>query len=280
MNRAIPVYALAFVLLTSAAHGQEDPAPAPPPEAPPPASGPVVVGAPAEGLIAEEAPAVRFEESDPWQGFNRGIFWFNDKLDVYVLEPVAKGYDFVVPDRAQTSVANFFRNVRFPVVLGNDLLQGKMNAAATETGRFFVNTTVGVVGLFDPATDWGLVSPDEDFGQTLGWWGAGTGPYLVLPIFGPSSIRDGAGILVDIPMSVAPFFVNSYILYGARVLEVVNYRAQVLDTAAQAKEASVDYYTFMRNAYLQRREALVNDQTTPAATETPSANEEDLYFPE
>ncbi len=81
-------------------------------------------------------------------------------------------------------------------------------------------------------------------------------------------------------MSVAPFFVNSYILYGARVLEVVNYRAQVLDTAAQAKEASVDYYTFMRNAYLQRREALVNDQTTPATTETPSANDEDLYFPE
>ena len=276
MNRAIPVCALALVLVTSAARGQDEPDPA----APPPASGPVVVGAPAEGLLVEEAPAARFEESDPWQGFNRKIFWFNDKLDVYVLEPVAKGYDFVVPDRAQTSVANFFRNVRFPVVLGNDLLQGKMNAAATETGRFFVNTTVGVVGLFDPATDWGLVSPEEDFGQTLGWWGAGTGPYLVLPIFGPSTIRDGAGILVDIPMSVAPFFVNSYILYGVRVLEVVNYRAQVLDTAAQAKEASVDYYTFMRNAYLQRREALVNDQTTPAATETPSANEEDLYFPE
>src|SRR5687767_11887810 len=135
MNRAIAVGALAFVLVTSAAHGQEDPA------APPPASGPVIVGAPAEGLVVEQAPAARFEESDPWQGVNRKIFWFNDKLDVYVLEPVAKGYDFVIPDRAQTSVANFFRNVRFPVVLGNDLLQGKMNAAATETGRFFVNTT-------------------------------------------------------------------------------------------------------------------------------------------
>ncbi len=159
MNRAIPVCALAFVLVTSAARGQEEPA------APPPAGGPVVVGAPAEGLVAEEAPAARFEESDPWQGFNRKIFWFNDKLDVYVLEPVAKGYDFVVPDRAQTSVANFFRNVRFPVVLVNDLLQGKMNAAATEIGRFFVNTTVGVVGLFDPATGWGLSPPTRTSGR-------------------------------------------------------------------------------------------------------------------
>lgn len=244
-----------------------------------------VVGAPAEGLVAEDpnaapppADAAAFEESDPWQGVNRKIFWFNDKLDVYVLEPVAKGYDFIMPDKGKESVANFFRNVRFPVVLGNDLLQGKVQAAGNEVARFAVNTTVGVVGLFDPATGWGIVSPEEDFGQTLGWWGAGTGPYLVLPILGPSTIRDGAGILVDIPMSVAPFFVDSYILYGARVLEVVNYRAQVLDTAAQAKEASLDYYTFIRNAYLQRRAALVSDQTP--TTETPRANEEDLYFPE
>ncbi|MGH7805059.1 MAG: MlaA family lipoprotein [Candidatus Binatia bacterium] len=289
MKSAILVGALVFALVPvslraqePAIPGEQPAAPAEDPAPPPaPAGGPVIVGAPAEGLVAETTPsAAVFEEQDPWQGVNRKVFWFNDQLDVYVLEPVATGYDWVVPDRAQTSVANFFRNVRFPVVLGNDLLQGKMNAAATEVGRFFVNTTVGVVGLFDPATGWGLVSPEEDFGQTLGWWGAGTGPYLVLPILGPSTIRDGAGILVDVPMSVAPFFVNSYILYGARVLEVVNYRAQVLDTAAQAKEASVDYYTFMRNAYLQRREALVNDQTTPATTETRSANEEDLYFPE
>jgi phospholipid-binding lipoprotein MlaA len=266
--------------LAACAGKAEEPRPAAPPI---PTADPNIVGAPAEGLIAEDpaaaTPASTFEESDPWQGFNRKIFWFNDKLDVYVLEPVATGYDWVVPDRAQTSVSNFFRNVRFPVVLGNDLLQGKMGAAGTEVGRFAINTTVGVAGLFDPASDWGFVSPEEDFGQTLGWWGAGTGNYLVLPILGPSTIRDGAGILVDIPMSVAPFFVDSYILYGARVLEVVNYRAQILDEARQAKEASLDYYTFMRNAYLQRRDAAVNDRAGNQ-TETPSANEEDLYFPE
>ena len=278
MTRLVLAAGLATLLGVAAARAEEMPADAPPE----PPSAPVVVGAPAEGLVAEgPASAASFEERDPWQGFNRGIFWFNDKLDVYVLEPVATGYDWVVPHRAQTSVANFFRNVRVPVVVGNDLLQGKLQAAATEVGRFAVNTTVGVVGLFDPASGWGLVSPEEDFGQTLGWWGAGTGPYLVLPILGPSTIRDGAGLLVDIPMSVAPFFVNSYILYGARVFEVVNYRAQVLDTARQAKEASVDYYTFMRNAYLQRRQALVNDQQGPAQeTEKPRENEEDLYFPE
>jgi phospholipid-binding lipoprotein MlaA len=271
MTRTVLAVALAASLAGSAASAEE-------PATEPPAS---PVGPAAAPEAAEPMPASAFEESDPWQGFNRRIFWFNDKLDEYVLEPVATGYDFVVPDRAQVSVANFFRNVRFPVVLGNDLLQGKFAAAATETGRFAVNTTVGVAGLFDPASGWGLVSPEEDFGQTLGWWGAGTGRYLVLPILGPSSVRDGAGILVDIPMSVAPFFVDSYILYGARVLEVVNYRAQVLDEARQAKEASLDYYIFMRNAYLQRRQALVNDQTTAAPqTETPSANEEDLYFPE
>lgn len=210
---------------------------------------------------------------DPWQRMNRGIFWFNDRADQYVLEPVAKGWDVIMPEPAETSVTNFFTNLRFPVVMLNNLLQGKPGDAAIDVGRFMVNTTFGIGGLFDPATIWGLERHSEDFGQTLGVWGVPPGPYLVLPLLGPSNPRDTAGIPVDWVFSVTPLFLNSFWWTGAGVINIVNARAQILDEVQQAKEASLDYYVFVRNAYYQRRVAQVNDQKEEGA----KAPTDDLY---
>ena len=233
-----------------------------------------VGGVPADGLVGTVEDA---HDYDPWEGFNRGVFWFNDHLDVYVLEPTARGWDFVVPDRAQTSLANFFRNLRFPIHVGNNLFQGKVGDATHDVGRFAVNTTIGVAGFFDPATDFGIHQSDEDFGQTLGWWGVGSGPYVVLPVFGASTARDTVGLAANWPMAVYPFFVDTIYTIGPTVVETVNTRARYLETVEQAKDAAVDYYTFVRSAYLQRRAALVEDRTI---TESPPHDEEDLYFPE
>src|SRR5262245_3087007 len=174
-------------------------------------------------------------ENDPLESFNRKIFWFNDKVDSYVLAPTAKGWNYVVPDEIQTCLTNFFYNLRFPIQTVNDLLQGKVQRAASDVGRFFVNTTVGVAGFFDPASSVGLDFQWEDFGQTLGWWGVGTGPYLVLPILGPSDIRDGGGLIFDTAASITPFFVNGYYLFAARSVDLVNTRAIYADTIEKAK---------------------------------------------
>ncbi|MGH7897107.1 MAG: MlaA family lipoprotein [Candidatus Binatia bacterium] len=220
-------------------------------------------------------PPAAAAESDPLESLNRKIFWLNDNLDVYVLEPVAKGWDYVLPKRVEVSISNFFYNLRFPIETLNCLLQGKFERAGSDVARFLINTTVGVAGFFDPATGWGFPLHWEDFGQTLGWWGLGPGPYLVLPILGPSDLRDGAGLIVDSASSVTPFFIDTYILLGARTVEIVNVRAQYLDTVRQAKESAFDYYGFVRNAYLQRRAGLINDQGPEAAKPA-----EDLYYPE
>ena len=222
---------------------------------------------------APEAPPVT--ENDPLEPFNRKIFWFNDRVDSYVLEPAAKGWNFVVPGVLQTCLSNFFYNLRFPIETVNDLLQGKVQHAASDVGRFLVNTTVGVAGFFDPASSVGLELHWEDFGQTLGWWGVGTGPYLVLPILGPSNVRDGGGLIFDTAASITPFFVSSYYLLAARSVELVNTRAIYADTIDKARETSFDYYTFVRNAFLQRRAALIRDEA-PAIEKS----QEDLYHPE
>ncbi len=235
---------------------------------------------PAPGTAADPAAATEPSaeagvgaDYDPWQRMNRGIFWFNDQADVYVLEPVAKGWDVIVPEPAETSITNFFANLRFPVVMMNNLLQGKPADAAIDVGRFMVNTTFGIGGLFDPATIWGLERHSEDFGQTLGVWGVPPGPYLVLPLLGPSNPRDTAGIPVDWVFSVTPLFLSSYWWTGAGVINIVNARAQILDEVQQAKEASLDYYVFVRNAYYQRRVAQVRDQKEEGA----DAPSDDLY---
>jgi len=220
------------------------------------------------------APAVAAEPEnhDPIEPFNRAMFWFNEQVDGYVLEPAAKGWRWIMPNRVQRSVSNFFQNLRFPIVTVNDLLQAKLRKSATDVGRFAVNTTVGVLGFFDPASDWGLDQNNEDFGQTLGFWGLPPGPYLVLPFFGPSDPRDAVGLAVDSFSTVYPFFVAIEYTIGARAVDVVNGRAQVIDQIRDIKEASVDYYTAVRNAYRQRRKVLVND-----GAEMSEQEQEDLY---
>jgi phospholipid-binding lipoprotein MlaA len=214
-------------------------------------------------------------ERDPWEGFNRKMFWFNDKVDAYALEPVATGWEKITPRRVRTSVSNFFQNLRFPIVATNDLLQWKPLAAGSDVGRFAVNTTVGVLGFFDPASRWGLAKHDEDFGQTLGRWGVPAGPYVVLPLLGPSSPRDAGGLAVDAAFAVTPFFVDWWILAGARVFDTVNERSQVLKEVRDIKESAFDYYGFVRNAYMQRRTAQVQD-SAEASPET----DEELYHPD
>lgn len=215
---------------------------------------------------------------DPWQPLNRKIFWFNDHVDRYVLEPVARGWDWIAPDVVERSVSNFFVNLRAPIVVLNDLLQAKPKNAASDVGRFAVNTTVGVVGFFDYATPLGMPQHSEDFGQTLGWWGLPAGPYLVLPVFGPSNIRDTVGIVGDSAASVPGWFVSWWILLPPRIGEAVNTRALLLKQVEEAKRAAFDYYVLVRDAYLQRRNAQLNDIAPGSRSGTEEG--EDLYHPD
>lgn len=215
------------------------------------------------------------EVNDPLETVNRGIFWFNDKTDTYVLEPTARGWNYVLPEKVQTAIGNFFSNVRFPVVLINNLLQAKFVAASSDVGRFLVNSTIGVAGFFDPASDFGLEVHDEDFGQTLGYWGVPPGPYLVAPLFGPTNLRDGSGRIADSFAAVYPWFVPIPYTVGVTAVSTLNFRSQILTQVRGAKEASLDYYVFVRNAYAQSRQARIEDRA-----DVSEELEEDLYFGE
>jgi len=209
---------------------------------------------------------------DPYENVNRKIFWFNDKLDVYALEPIARGWDFIAPDVVQRSIDRFFDNIDFPILLANDLLQGKLRDAGVDVARFAINTSAGLGGFFDPAADVGLVKKYEDFGQTLGWWGVDTGPYLVLPILGPSNPRDAVGLAVDSPLRVYSYFAPFYVSIAATATRTVNLRSLFLEEIRNNKESALDYYVFVRDAYGQRRRALVDD-----STDIPKEDEENLY---
>ncbi|MBI3768284.1 MAG: VacJ family lipoprotein [Deltaproteobacteria bacterium] len=233
------------------------------------------------GLAACGPPATRGHlvqtrtDYDPLQPLNRKVFWFNDRLDVYVLAPVAKGWNRVAPDPVQRSLSNFFVNLRSPIVIVNDVLQGKVKNGASDFGRFAVNTTVGVVGFFDYATPLGLEQHVEDFGQTLGWWGLTPGAYFVIPLLGPSSVRDIVGLMADSVTNVSSWFAPWDALAAARVVDTINTRALFLQQVEEAKRASFDYYVFVRDAYLQRRNALVNDRVGGT-----NIDQEGLYGPE
>ena len=191
---------------------------------------------------------------DPWESINRHTFALNDTLDVYALEPVARGWNYVVPDAAQHALSRFFANLRFPIIFTNDLLQGNPHAALETLARFQINTFIGGVGLFDVADYYGVPPHDADNGETLAVWGISPGPYLVLPFFGPSSVRDTVGRAVDFGIGFYTYFVPvPYATIGASAVDVINQRARVLDQVAHAKEAALDFYVFVRNAYAQRR---------------------------
>jgi phospholipid-binding lipoprotein MlaA len=195
---------------------------------------------------------------DPWESWNRGVYNFNDKLDRAVAKPVAKTYVRAVPAPARTGVSNFFANLRTTTVMINDALQGKFRAAGNDLARLVVNTTVGVGGLLDPASQMGLDKNDEDFGQTLGHWGVHPGPFLELPILGPSDIRDGAGRGVDIFTGPTHYIDNNWISYGIYLPWALDTRADLLPLDETLKKV-FDPYAFIRDAYLQRRAYLVSD---------------------
>ncbi len=211
---------------------------------------------------------------DPLEPMNRRIHWFNEHFDRWLFEPAATGYDWVTPDRVQECISNFFRNLRFPVLFVNNILQGKVDQAYLEIGRFGINTTVGLAGLFDPASHWGLETRNEDFGQTLGVWGLGPGPYLVLPFLGPSSLRDATGLAVDSFGAPGRYFLDAPIVLGARGLQAVNLRAQYLELVSENREMAFDYYVFLRDAFLDLRANQIRD----GELEESSEDEDDLYF--
>ncbi len=200
---------------------------------------------------------------DPFESFNRSMYKFNDALDKAVLKPVAKGYVAVVPPVGRTMINNFFSNLDDVVVTLNDVLQFKFAQAVSDGGRFLINTTFGAFGLADIAAAGGIPKHHEDFGQTLGYWGIESGPYLVLPFFGPSSVRDAVGLYADSlssPINYVnpPSNRNQIIIFnGVRV------RANLLDNEKLLEEAGLDPYSFLRDAYLSHRQNEVYDGHPP-----------------
>lgn len=204
------------------------------------------------------APFVHAESAnpDPWEGLNRTTYAVNDVADRYVLKPVAKGYDAVMPEGWKVSVRNVFNNLDEPRTAVNQLLQGKPGAALSDATRFVMNSTIGFAGLFDPASDVGLERHAEDFGQTLGRWGVGTGPYLVVPFRGPSTVRDAFGMAFDSALNPLVLVNDPPTRGGLIATSVISLRADLLSAEDLL---SGDAYVFLREAYLQRRDFLVSD---------------------
>lgn len=204
---------------------------------------------------------------DPYESFNRGVFKVNDVIDKALIRPVAKGYKAVVPLPLRGGVGNFFANLTDVPSALNALLQGKFKLAANGSGRFLVNSTLGIFGVFDVASHVGLERQVEDFGQTLGHWGMGSGPYLVLPIVGPSSFRDAGGLIVDIATNPATWVGSEgFVSWGLVGTRIAHDRSNLFDAERILNEAALDKYSFLRDAYLQRREALVSNGAGAAGT--------------
>ncbi|SBS33552.1 putative phospholipid-binding lipoprotein MlaA precursor [Marinomonas aquimarina] len=214
---------------------------------------------------------------DPWEGFNRSIFSFNETVDEYGLKPLAQGYDAVTPNFMQKGVSNFFSNLGEIPNTFNNLLQGKWDETASSTSRFLINTTIGIFGLFDVAGAMGIEQFNEDFGQTLGYWGVDSGPYLVLPFFGPSTARDASGMVVDYSLydGLDLYDLNADEEWIARGLNIVQTRAKYLSAE---RMVFGDRYSFLRDVYIQTREGEVKDisrtqNASGASAQDPAANE-------
>ncbi len=226
------------------------------------------------------------EKPDPLEPVNRKIFAFNETLDKYALEPVAKAWDFVLPGVVQTGIDNFFNNLNQPIVFANSLLQGKPTHALEDLTRFLANSSFGLGGFIDVASMAGVPDNEEDFGQTLGVWGVPAGPYLMVPLLGPYTLRSGVGYAVDSTASAYAYFnlfwfdvvgLNGFETTGASIgmrgVDLINLRAIYLEELEASKKDAFDYYVFVRNAYLQSRRAKVLDQM-----DAPVVDDEDLYF--
>jgi phospholipid-binding lipoprotein MlaA len=204
-------------------------------------------------------PLGEVENPDPYEDINRAIFAFNDRLDKTVLSPVARGYRRVTPDVAERGIGNVFSNLSEFNSAVNSILQGKVDAALASAGRFAVNSTLGIAGLFDVASEMGLESRETDFGETLAVWGVPRGPYLMVPFLGPRTLRSGVGNVADIYLSPEAYIESVSGRNALYALRVVDERAELLDADALL---SGDRYVFLRDAYLQRRAARVDGEST------------------
>jgi len=195
---------------------------------------------------------------DPFERWNRSVYKFNDVIDRGVTKPVARGYVKVVPQPIRTGVSNFWANINMTTVMINDTLQGKLKAAAADLGRFLMNSTFGIGGLLDPATQIGLPHNDEDFGQTLGHWGLHAGPFIELPLFGPSDMRDAPGRLVDVYTNPWEYVKKPWVEWGGYGVYLIDLRASLLPLDSTL-EGAFDPYALIRDSYLRRRAYLVSD---------------------
>jgi len=204
---------------------------------------------------------------DPWENWNRKVYAFNDALDEAVVKPVATAYRKVVPQLVRTGVGNFFGNIGDIWSAANHLLQGKVGSGLEMGFRALTNSVMGFGGVLDPATEFGMQRRSEDFGQTLGVWGVGTGPFVMLPLLGPSTLRDGLALVADRQLSASEL-ANTWAGAAAlTTLEVVDLRARLLSASNLLDQAALDRYSFLRNAYLQRRLDAVYDGAAPMVDE-------------
>ena len=208
------------------------------------------------------------EISDPLEPVNRVTYKINDWGDKFILRPIAKGYEWLFPGFVRTGINNFYDNLSYPMDIVNALLQGKFTQAASDTGRLALNSTLGLAGFLDPATDIGLERHEEDFGQTMGVWGIPQGPYLVVPLFGPRTVRSGVGNLVDALYHPQVQMRNSSLRTKINILYFINLRSTLLGVDKELQRA-FDPYAFVRDAYLQNRRYLLFDGNLP---------DEDLFF--
>jgi len=199
---------------------------------------------------------------DPLEPLNRGIYQFNDAVDTVLIRPLAEVYQ-VLPQFVRTGIGNFFSNIQDVIIALNNLLQGKVTDAGLDLCRIIVNSTVGILGLIDVGTEIGLEKHQEDFGQTLGRWGFGTGPYIVIPFLGPSTVRDGIGLIGDWKTDPLTYLEPTRTRNAAYGLYFLNRRAELLNASRILEIAALDPYEFVRDAYLQRRRNLVHDGNPP-----------------
>lgn len=209
-------------------------------------------------LLSACATTGALDERDPWEGFNRGVYSFNETMDTVLFDPISKVYNFITPDFLDSGVTNFFSNIAQVPVIANDILQFKFDQAVNDTVRLFLNSTVGLLGFLDVSSEAGLPSSKADFGQTLAHWGVDSGPYLVIPFFGPGTIRHAAGYAVDGALNPMFYLDNDLTKAGLLALNFVDVKSDLLSAVDLLEEAALDKYEFTKNAYFEKRASKIS----------------------
>ncbi|MBA3813113.1 MAG: VacJ family lipoprotein [Alphaproteobacteria bacterium] len=215
------------------------------------------------------------EDDDPLEPLNRGIFWVNQGIDYVLIEPIAWAYSEIIPEYGRDRISNILRNLNEPVVLVNNLLQGELEDGRDTIWRFVFNSTIGVAGIFDVSTDLGIPYKKEDLGLTLASWGFGPGPYLVLPILGPSNMRDGWGRLGDFAVDPINWWTFGLPVTGRTAVQVLDAKTDNINVTDEIKKNSIDYYASIRTWYTERRLALTTAVEDRQAVDTPRPDEDE-----